>query len=200
MRRFHFITMALPLLALVACCQAQASEPFRKNIDVEGGHFLVEANDPASPRQLKITASGLKGLGETVTLTRDIQGTVTGAMVGNLDADGNPEIFVLTQSADGNGHVSVVAYEIDREAGLSPIYFPPIVDNRKYSGGYRGQDHFAVEGDSLVQTFPVYTSDGADAKRTGKERKLYYTLTPDDESNRIAVKRGRLMLLKVVQF
>jgi hypothetical protein len=51
-----------------------------------------------------------------------------------------------------------------------------------------------------VQTFPVFTSDGADAKRTGKERKLYYTLTPDDESNRIAVKRGRLMLLKVVQF
>lgn len=200
MKRFHFITIGLPLMALAACFQTHAAEPFRKKIDIEGAHFLVEANDPASPRQLKITASGLKGVGETVTLTRDIEGTVTGAMVGNLDADGNPEIFVLTRSADGNGHVSVFVYEVDRDVGLSPIYFPPIVDNRKYSGGYRGQDHFAVEGNSLVQTFPVYTSDGAPARRTGKERKIYYTLTPDDESNRIVVQRGRLMLQKVVQF
>lgn len=200
MKRFQVMTIGLPLMALAACFQAQAAEPFRKKIDIEGAHFVVEANEPASPRQLKITASGLKGVGETVTLTRDIEGTVTGAMVGNLDADGNPEIFVLTQSADGDGRVSVVAYEIDREAGLSPIYFPPIVNNRRYSNGNRGQDHFVVEGNSLVQTFPVYTSDGAHAKRTGKERKVYYTLTPDDESNRIAVQRGRLMLQKVVQF
>lgn len=200
MRRFHFIAIGLPLVALAACFQAQAVEPFRKEIDIEGAHFLVEANDPASPRQLKITASGLEGLGQTVTLTRDIEGTVTGAMVGNLDADGNPEIFVLTQSPDGDGRVSVVVYEADRELGLSPIYFPPIVDDRRYSQGYRGQDHFAVEGNSLVQSFPVYKSDGAHARRTGKERKVYYTLTPDDESNRLAVQRGRLMLQKVVQF
>ena len=51
-----------------------------------------------------------------------------------------------------------------------------------------------------MQTFPVYPSDGAHAKRTGKERKIYYTLTPDDESNRLTVQRGRLMLQKVVQF
>ena len=60
MSRFHFITIGLPLMTLVACFQAQAAEPFRKEIGIEGAHFLVEANDPASPRQLKITASGLK--------------------------------------------------------------------------------------------------------------------------------------------
>ena len=200
MNRFHFITIGLPLMALAACLQAQAAEPFRKEIDIEGAHFLVEANDPAAPRQLKITASGLKAPGETVTLTRDIEGTVTGAMVGNLDADGNPEIFVLTQSPDGDGRVNLVVYEVDRDVGLSPIYFPPLVDDRRNSQGYKGQDHFAVEGNSLVQSFPVYTSDGAHARSTGKDRKIYYTLSPDDDSNRLALQRGKLMLQKVVQF
>jgi hypothetical protein len=46
----------------------------------------------------------------------------------------------------------------------------------------------------------VYKSDGAHARSTGKDRKIYYTLSPDDDSNRLALQRGKLMLQKVVQF
>jgi hypothetical protein len=124
---------------------------------------------------------------------QDVDGTVVGAEVGDLDVDGSPEVYVFVQSAGSGSYGSLVAYAVDDRKSLSAIDLPPVTENEKAAKGYMGHDGFAVVENRLVQRFPIYRDGDTNASPTGGTRQLQYKL--------MAGKTGRKLVVdRVVEF
>ena len=57
--------------------------------------------------------------------------------VGDINADGSPEVYIYVMSPGGEG--SVVALSSNNRKSLTDIYLPPLKDNRELSRGYTGK-------------------------------------------------------------
>jgi hypothetical protein len=111
---------------------------------------------------------------------RRIDGTVTGAEVADINADGSPEIYVYVTSAGSGSYGLLVAYSANQRKSLSEIYLPPVTQNKTLSKGYMGHDNFAVVEGVLVRRFPVYRDTDTNANPTGGTRQLQYKLVPGE--------------------
>jgi hypothetical protein len=138
----------------------------------------VTSPNDSSINKLTIVPFGLEI--DNSTITREIDGTVTGAEVADLNADGSPEIYVYVASAGSGSYGSLVAYAANRRKSMSEIYLPPIAENKSAAKGYMGHDEFAVVESTLVQRFPIYRSGDTNARPTGGMRQLQYRLTPGE--------------------
>ena len=106
----------------------------------------------------------------------EVDGTVTGAEVEDLDADGSPEIYVYTQSAGSGSYAAVIAYAANKKKSLSQVTLPDLADDKKASEGYMGHDEFALVENRLIRRFKIYSEGDANAKPTGKTRQIQYRL------------------------
>ena len=77
-----------------------AGGPFDETLSLQGVSFHVSCANAGSLNQLRIEPKGLKA--DNAVIEKEIDGTVTGAEVADLNADGSPEIYVYTTSA-GSG-------------------------------------------------------------------------------------------------
>jgi hypothetical protein len=150
----------------------------------------VSSPNGASINELRIVPSGLAI--DNAPIARTVDGTVVGAEVADLNADGSPEVYVFVVSAGSGSYGSLVAYSANRRKSLSEIYLPPIEPGTKAGEGYMGHDQFSVAKNRLVRRFPVYRPGDANAAPSGGMRELTYRLVPG-EANWI------LKLDKVVQ-
>ncbi|MEI6538868.1 MAG: PliI family lysozyme inhibitor of I-type lysozyme [Planctomycetota bacterium] len=173
------------ILSLLACiCLASvsantwAAEPFKKALDLQGFSFFVEATNEGSINQLKITPSGLTK--DNTPAASEIEGTVSGAEIGDLDANGFPEVYVFVTSAGSGSYGSLVAYAVNNGKSMTPIYLPPITDDAKASKGYMGHDEFAVLENVLGRRFPIYKEGDTNSDPSGKTRQLQYKLVPGE--------------------
>jgi hypothetical protein len=140
--------------------------------------FRVTCPNASSLNQLTIVPSGLTG--DNGPITQEVDGSVTGAEVADLDADGSPEIYVYVQSAGSGSYGSLVAYSTNGKRALGTIRLPPVSENQKVSKGYMGHDAFAIVEGRLVQRFPVYRPGDTNAAPTGGMRQLRYELVPGE--------------------
>lgn len=136
--------------------------------------FHVTSPNSGSINEVTITPSGLEIDNSAVTV--EVDGTVTGAEVADLNFDGSPEIYVYATSAGSGSYGSVVAYGTNNRKSMSPIYLPPVVDHPEASKGYMGHDEFAVVELGLVQRFPIYRESDTNAEPTGGTRQVQYKL------------------------
>lgn len=136
--------------------------------------YHVTAPNRGSVNVVTITPSGLEG--DNAPIEVEVDGTVTGAEVGDLNVDGAPEIYVYVTSAGSGSYGSLVAYSPNNGKSLTPIYLPPVAENPEASPGYMGHDEFAVVENSLVQRFPVYAEGDVNAEPTGGTRQVQYHL------------------------
>jgi hypothetical protein len=83
--------------------------------------------------RLRIEPKGLKSGNQVIE--RDIDGTVAGAEVADLNVDGSPELYVYVTSAGSGSYGSLVAYAANKMKSLSEIYLPPLQDDPKASKG-----------------------------------------------------------------
>jgi hypothetical protein len=127
---------------------------------------------------LHIVPSGLAI--DNSPIEREIDGTVTGAEIADLNADGSPEIYVYITSAGSGSYGSLVAYSVNRGKSLSEIHLPPITDDKKLARGYRGHDEFAVGEGRLLHRWPIYRETDTNAKPTGGTRQLQHKLVPGE--------------------
>lgn len=168
----------LPLLACIcwasASVTAWAAEPFKKNLELQGFSFVIEATNEGSINQLKITPTGLTE--DSKPAESEIEGTVSGAEIADLDGNGFPEVYVYVTSAGSGSYGSLVAYAVNNGKSMTPIYLPPITDNAKANKGYMGHDEFAVVEGTFVQRFPIYKEGDTNADPSGKTRQLQYKL------------------------
>ena len=136
--------------------------------------FRVTSPNAGSINEVTITPSGLEIDNSPVTV--EIDGTVTGAEVSDLNFDGSPEIYVYATSAGSGSYGSLIAYGTNNRKSMSPIYLPPVVDHPEASKGYMGHDEFAVVELGLVQRFPIYREGDTNAEPTGGTRQVQYKL------------------------
>jgi len=136
--------------------------------------FHVTSPNSGSINEVTITPSGLEIDNSPVTV--EVDGTITGAEVGDLNVDGSPEIYIFVTSAGSGSYGSLVAFATNNRKSMTPIYLPPIAEHPEASNGYMGHDDFAVVESSLVQRFPIYAEGDTNANPTGGTRQVQYRL------------------------
>lgn len=165
---------AKPAALVTDAPRAPQAAAFDSTFELLGVRFHVASATQGSVNLLTITPSELEI--DNSPMTQEIEGTVTGAEVADLNVDRSPEIYVYVRSAGSDSSGSVVAYGANRKKSLSQIYLPPVTENAKAAKGYKGHDDFAVVEGTFVQRFPVHTDTSANATPTGGTRQLQYKL------------------------
>ena len=122
-----------------------ATGGYAKELSLQGITFKVSCPNEGSVNQVTVVPSGL--LGKNTAVVAEVDGSVMGAEVADLNGDGSPEIYVFTQSAGSGSYGSVIGYAANKKTSLSQVTFPELGDNAKASAGYAGHDEFAVVED-----------------------------------------------------
>ncbi len=160
---------------------------FDKTLALHGIRFHVSSANQGSINTLKIVPAGLEI--DNSPIEREIDGTVSNAEVGDINADGSPEIYVFATSAGSGSYGSLIAYSANHRKSLSEIYLPPLVDDPENAKGYRGHDEFALVENVIVQRFPVYRETDTNANPTGGTRQRQLKLVPGEASWLLKVDR-----------
>ena len=147
---------------------------FDRVLTLQGVTFHVTCANDSSVPTLRIVPAGLEI--DNSPITREVDGTVVGAEVADLNVDGSPEIYVYVQSAGSGSYGSIAAYSANNRKSLSEIYLPPVAEDPKASKGYMGHDEFAVVESTFVQRFPLYRPGDTNANPTGGTRQVQYKL------------------------
>jgi hypothetical protein len=185
---FHFLTKEKLVMKIVLAILLASSLLFgsstvlaenSKNgnsfkLSLQGIHFQVTSQG----NKLRIVPSGLKT--DNSPIERDIDGTVTGVDVGDINVDRSPEIYVYVK--DAKGKTSLIAFSANKKKSLSEIYLPPFTDDPKLAKGYRGHDDVAMVEGIIALRFPIYKDTDTDDKPTGGTRQLQYKLTQGEAS------------------
>jgi hypothetical protein len=147
---------------------------FDQVLSLQGITFHVSCPNEGSLNQLKIVPGGLEI--DNSVITEEVDGSVTGAEVADINGDGSPEIYVFVNSAGSGAYGSLVAHSANNNKSLSPIYLPPLEDDAEHSKGYMGHDEFTVIENSLARRFPIYKEGDTNVNPTGGTRQLQYEL------------------------
>ena len=158
--------------------QPTDSNSFDKVLKLQGITFHVEATNEGSLNHLTITPNGLEL--DNRVITQEIDGSVTGAEVADINVDGSPEIYVYVNSAGSGSYGSLVAYSANNKKSLSGIYLAPLEDDKKNSVGYMGHDEFTIIENSFTRRFSVYNEGDANCCPKGGTRQLQYKLVPGE--------------------
>jgi hypothetical protein len=173
-------TPLLSLLTLFTCSLATTGEeaaPAKgvdKKLSLQGITFHVKCPNQGSTNKLTITPSGLEGGNKPIVV--EVDGSVTKVEVGDLDANGFPEIYVYVQGAGSGSYGSLVAYAANKKKSLSPVFLPDLTEDKVNSKGYMGHDAFALVEGTFVRRFPLYNEGDSNSKPTGQTRQLQYKL------------------------
>ena len=171
--------LALALIGLMFS-QAHAQGAFNKTLMLQGVNFHVTCPNEGSQNTLRITPSG--ALHAPKIIEQQIDGSVVGAEVADLDANGLPEVYVFVQSAGSGSYGIVVGHAVNRGSAITPIVMPELTDDARASAGYMGRDRFSIAGNRVVRQFPVYRDGDPNAAPSGGTRQLHYRLVPREAS------------------
>jgi len=84
---------------------------------------------------------------------------VSKVLVGDLDANGFDEVYVITTSAGSGSYGNVIGLASLSDKSLSPITVPVVEEKDMKAGGqfegYQGHDEFEIIENSLARRFPV---------------------------------------------
>lgn len=152
-----------------------AAAGFDQHYELQGIRFHVECPNTSSLNPLTLSPTGLAIVNSPQAV--EIDGTVTGAEVADLDGNGWPEIYIYINTAGSGAYGSVVAYAVNNGKSMSAIYLPPTSDNPELAPGYRGHDQFTIIGNALVQRFPVYAEEDTQSAPSGGTRQVSYELS-----------------------
>ena len=164
-----------------------AESAFSTVLELQGFAFDVSATNGGSINQLTIIPQGLTGQSDPVLV--EVDGTVSGAEIDDLDGNSFPEIYIYVTSAGSGSYGSLVGYAVNQGQSLSEIYLPPVADDPVQSIGYMGHDTFAVVEGTFVQSFPIYLQTDSNAQPSGKTRQLQYKLAPGEAGWRLDLDR-----------
>lgn len=162
-----------------------APAAFDKTLELQGIRFHVTSDGRGSSPTLKIAPSGLEI--DNAPIVKTLDGSVSGAEVADLDADGSPEVYVYVTSAGSGSYGSLVAYAANHRKSLSEIVLPPLT--AAAAQGYMGHDEFAVLEGVLGRRFPIYRDSDSNAQPTGGMRQLQYRLVPGEASWQLRLDR-----------
>ena len=159
---------------------AGSTNQFDKTFSLHGITFHVVATNEGAINQLTITPSGLEIVNSA--MKHEIDGSVTGAEIADINADGSPEIYVYINSAGSGTYGSLIAYSANNKKSLSQIYLAPLAYDKVNSVGYMGHDEFTIIENSLARRFPIYNEGDPNCCPKGGTRQLQYKLIQGEAS------------------
>jgi hypothetical protein len=157
---------------------------FNKTLVLQNIGFEIITTGIGSMQQLTVQPFGLKTDNQKVSM--EIDGSVTGAEIEDLNRDGFPEVVIYVTSAGSGSYGNVIGFSVNNGKSMSRIAFPSIADDPKASKGYMGHDEFALVETDLVRRFRVFKEGDSNSKPTGNYRQLHYKLV-NGEASRIFV-------------
>ncbi|WP_400191172.1 hypothetical protein [Hymenobacter sp. B81] len=147
---------------------------FSRDLTQGDYRFQIQSTTAENGQQLTIRTRRGEAL-VTDPIRLNMKGNVTDAVMGDLNGNGSPELYVFT-SGGTSSFGGVEAYEfVDKS-------FRPLKSPQKLSAdmakGYKGEDKYEIRGNRLVRTFPVYGSDTA-RTASGEMRSIEYSLNSE---------------------
>ncbi|UYZ64365.1 hypothetical protein [Hymenobacter weizhouensis] len=128
------------------------------NREVTQGNFRFTVKTYGSQDQRVASIRSYRGAAQTTDPIRtDISGAVTDVATGDLNGNGKPELYVMTDNKKANGGLYVFEFG---ERGYTPVTLPGTPAGSA-GIGYSGQDTYRIQGNKLVRTFPVASSTDA---------------------------------------
>lgn len=176
----------IPLLLLSSV--PVVASPYQQDLSLQGVTFHIGSINEGSINKLTISIDGLKS--KTPPIEKEIDGTITGAEIADLNSDGSPEIYIYTRSAGSGSYGNVIGISTNKMKSASDIYMPPITDDKKLSAGYQGHDEFSVIERSLGRRFPIYKRGDTNNAAKGGLRQIEYKLTAGEASWVLRVKKS----------
>jgi len=165
---------------ILTSAQAIEEKPFDQILSFNTVSFHVYSKNDSSLNNVTITPKGLKKGNTPITVEAD--GTVTGAEIGDINHDGAPELYIYTTSAGSGSYGGLIAYSTNKNLSVSPIYLPPLDEDKVHGKGYMGHDSFKLDTSFLIRSFPIYKEGDSNAAPSGGTRTLKYQLIPGESS------------------
>jgi hypothetical protein len=165
-------TAASLALACGLTGSAWAGAVTSRSLELQGIRFAVQSSGAGSQQQLTITTHGARCL--ITPIRRTLEGRMIDAEVADLNADGQPELYVFVQGAGSGSHGELDAYALNNGRSLTPITLPELTGS--LAEGYQGHDSFAVVERCLARRFPIYRPGDSNSKPTGGLRQICYRL------------------------
>jgi len=168
----------------VVTTEKENKASYHKLVTAKNISFDVSTTGKGSLKQLTIKPSGLE-LNSEIHL--DIEGEIVNTEIADLNSDQFPEVLIYTTSAGSGSYGSVIAYSTNKGKSLSQITFPETAGNSKIGKGYMGHDKFSLEGNTLVQEFPIYKKEDPNCCPTGGTRHIQYKLEKGEASEQFII-------------
>jgi len=171
-RLLHPLAAAGCALAVNWVAAPAFASGFNSRLELQGIRFEVKSRDQGARQQLTITTTGAQR--PISVIQQLVDGSVVGAEVADLNADGQPEIYVFVQESGSGSPGTLVGYALNNRRSLTPITLPALT--RALAQGYRGHDSFAVVESCLARRFPLDRSGDHSAGSTVVYRQICYKL------------------------
>ena len=126
-------TSIFALATLFLLPSVQAATAFETTQALQGITFKVTSPNAPTANSVTITPGGLKNDNSPITV--EAGGIVTGVEVGDINADGSPEIYIYIAEPTGDKRANLIAFSANRKKSLSPIYLPALEDDAKNAKG-----------------------------------------------------------------
>lgn len=149
-------------------------QAFSQTLSLLGLTFSIKSPNAGSINSMTLDVKGLKN--PPFHHTQEVDGTITGAEVADLNIDGFPEIYIYVASAGSGSYGSLVAFASNYNRSLTEIHLTPIDEIPEAQAGYMGHDEFRVVESTLVRRFPVYAPGDNNANATGGYKQINYKL------------------------
>jgi hypothetical protein len=168
------IVLATMAFACPSISAAPVSGAFDQTLELQGIRFRITSANKGSVNVLRVVPSGR--LTQRKLIEQEVLGTVTGAEIADLDADGWPEVYVYVTSGGSGSYGTVIGFAVNRGKSITPITLPELMDDPVASKGYQGHDEFSIIEMTLGRRFPVYREGDSNGAPTGGKRQLAYRL------------------------
>lgn len=157
--------------AKAAASNAKRTPVFTQTFTHKRQSYAVEVASGVTRSTVTITPKGLTLSNKPVK--KEMDGLFTRAEMADLDADGEPEIYVFMKSAETGDYASAFAAASDQGRRIVEVPLPDLAADAKNSSGYRGNDEFAIVEKVLARRFPLHDASG---EATGTMRQMQYKL------------------------
>ncbi len=151
-----------------------------------GKIFVITESHPTGMSLSNISV-GFKGGDSLSQMPFNDVDPINKVLVGDLDANGFDEIYIITTAAGSGSYGKVYGVSSNSDKSLSMISIPEVTEADMKKGGnfegYEGHDEFEIVENSLSRRFPI-KGDGVTM------RAINYKLKPGENSYKLYIKNS----------
>jgi hypothetical protein len=151
-----------------------------------GKIFVVTESHPTGMSLSNISV-GFKGGDSLSQMPYNDVDPISKVLVGDLDANGFDEIYIITTAAGSGSYGKVYGISSNSDKSVSMISIPEVTEEDMKKGGkfegYEGHDEFEIVENSLARRFPI-KGDGV------KMRAINYKLKAGENSYVLYIKNS----------